>query len=418
MAKGSVSRLAEVVHPLVQARYPASYWWWTGVEPPPVWPVWNAREFSRVGDRWRRIARLSEGQRGDGAIWGAHARTAVVAIGHHRAWRLAHVPLTMVRTSLESFWVYQRLTQQVIDWQPWLLNLERWFEALLEEELQAGDVWVRAHAERECDQIAAALTRANWLSSARHAQSVHRLLRAIRRRLAKDWTDSADPVSWARLSELDTDEWHRRRLGLDVSALAAVVPLSEALDQLAQILSDPEPTHITRLPELRRGGWILPGASGMQVALPAVDTEERFAIEARIWWIRHAETTTELGWALADPVYVEGVILALWTRLTEDERFAGYESLRRYLRRWLTLTEALAVADAWLWLEAGDPDEVFRWMLPWSSKGAAARQIGRMQIYPGYWLARECLRQRILQPLADADSPQEWPGWARGPVDG
>jgi hypothetical protein len=75
----------------------------------------------------------------------------------------------------------------------------------------------------------------------------------------------------------------------------------------------------------------------------------------------------------------------------------------------------MAVADAWLWLEGGDPPEVARWLSAWYGKEALGA-VTWLAVHPGRLVDRERIRAEVTEAMAGPGGVWAWNGWARGPM--
>jgi hypothetical protein len=393
--------------------------WWLGEIPPPGWAPWTRDEFLRVSDQWRHVARWSEATDGHGHIYGDHARRALVNLLHHEAWRFPHIPLSHVRKTLETFLVYHRLTGCEFSWAAWIEPLAVWIDRLAKESLAGGDVWVWQAVKDEVRRLQAQLE----LLVASHGedQALAKAAAALRSRLdaltvavPTLWNTVIEPPAWAPLAEINPDEWARRRHGF-VSSLPTPVLRSDRVGGLTDLFPAKTPRVDTVIDVMSRTAWVLPTPSVIKVAVGPHALMTRFTTDVRIWWWEAAAAASPLDWALADPIALEAVTVAAWGHLIEHDPKSLGPNRRQVLGRLIQEREVLALADAWLWLENGEPDLVLSWLKAYVGEDQGRWLIARMQVYPGYWLERERVRQRVQEEMAQIADVREWPGWQKGP---
>ncbi len=416
MSEPAEGKLAERVRKLVRDRYPATLLWWTGEVPDPRWPSWNAREFGRVAERWRDVARLADGQP-EALAWAAHARAAMASI-RRQAWRLGHVPFGQARHTLEILERYEELTGVPMQWAEWLAGLDEWLAKL--GPLAAGDPSVQASAKLEAGRLR---VRVRQLARARGDDRLRSLGDLIEQRLNRNlqkvrgpWRrDVLEPPAWAPLAAAAVNAWRARREGfLPEPRLSLAGGRTHVRPRLEDVLvADPSAT-VVEVDGTGNGMMVLPGDPPKIVVGRAAPTGT-MAADVYRWWFQRADGVDPLTWAIADPIYVEAAIVALWQRLVAERRVEP--GRRRLLERLVAESELLAIADAWIWLEGAEPKAVIDWLHPWiQAPFTAATWVHRMQLYPGYFVQRDNVKRRLESEMALGDA-LAWPGWMRGPVD-
>lgn len=388
---------------LLEEAYPASALWW---DDRPAGSVtggpWTEAAFMALADRFRALARALEGRTGEEALWRRHAARALVAL-RAGTWRPGHLPLQTVRRTLLAIAVDHALGGASPDWEALMAPVPAWLEAV---EIPHGkDPRVSAAAAREVVSIRRVCGRVDMPAGVWEAVEV--ALADYLRRLDRAPGDPVEPVPWARAATVDVDAWRRRR--------AAFVPpgsgarWSGARSPLAPIA--PRPT--VAVDALDAAVWVAREPERGFAAGPTA-REAFWTAELRAFWLERAEWDP-LTWALADPLYVEGALEAVLAEIAGDRGRPADE--RRRMRAFLAREEGIALADAWLWLEGGDPSAVAEWLAPWCGKDDAAGLVGLLALNPGRLVERERIRGEVADELKGrAGSVFDWEGWRRGPA--
>jgi len=419
VAKKSGSKLEGMVRRIATERYPASVVWWLGELPRPIWAPWNAREFERLSERWREVARRSAAKSGDAKVYGDHSRRAVVSILHHQSWKLAHVPLMHLRTTLQTLWIFQRMTGVHVAWEEWLTSANGWLDQLLGQSLSAGDPWIQAEVLSEQERIRRVLNLIAGVDPGPELKAaiiqVKRSVARIRDQFQRGWRESMEPPGWTAPANLDSEEWKRRR-----QSVSTPVDISSAASGkgfgLGDVFIATHPSEVVHVDELSACTWVLPTEASVKVAVGSRGELTQLVTDVRIWWWQQAKQTSSLAWALADPLYIEAVLIATWAQLADNHAESLDDDRRRVLARLVQNSEVMASADAWLWLEEGDLNQVFDWLCPFFGASASRRLISRMQVYPGYWMERERLRTLVQSAMTEEGGDlRNWSGWQRGP---
>lgn len=417
LGKDPRSKFDQQVLGLVAERYPASYAWWTDNAPRAKWVPWNQQTFARDADRWREIARLSQGQAGRAKVFGDHARRALVSITHFESWRFPHAALGHVRKTLETFLVLEAITKSELNWSDWLGGLSTWFKQLLEEKLEGGDPWVAGEVLSEGRRLE---ERLQLIGQAHPAHltitaEIQKWVQQIPKALLGPWQEVMEPASWAAPANLDGDEWARKREQFGRVIPKETGPTPEVLG-LQDLFPSRRTVEVLLLDQLSGNAWMRPDSKTIQVAVGQHAEYAGLVTDLRIWWWEQSPSMDGLAWALADPMYVEAVILAVWSGLSANPKGPADQGRKNILARLRQQALVSAIADAWLWLNDGDVDEVAAWLLPFFGEKGARWLIWRMRLYPGYWLERERLCERVEREMRPLESLQAWEGWNRGPL--
>jgi len=414
------SKLDARVQKLVGERYPASLIWWLDQVPRPGWAPWSRSEFLRVSARWREIARLAAGTDPVLKIYGDHARRALMSVVHHESWRLAHVPFMHLRKTLETLWVYRQVSGEDLPWLAWVQPLPLWINQLFGQPLGAGNAWVQAEAVLEAKRIVRCL---ELFTTEDSDPELKAAVGEVRRQLARlsamfrgNWRESIEPPAWTSSADLDLAEWKRRRQSAPGPiALGETNPKGPL--RLADVFVTDHHSEIVSVQGVSGGAWLLAREDAVTVVRSTRSDYAMLASDLKIWWWWQAKDSHALAWALADPIYIEAVILAAWSVLADDHSQLADLGLKQILSSLVRQNEALAVADAWLWLEQADPRLVAEWLGPFLGDDRARWAVSSLQLYPGYWMEREQIRQRLQVEMTESEGDLRlWRGWLLGPV--
>ncbi len=415
MSVAQERKLAERVGNLVRDRYPATFLWWTGEMPDPRWPAWNAREFGRVAERWQDVARRSDDQPNP-RVWAAHARAAMAGI-RRQVWRLGHAPFAQARHTLEIFERYEELTGIAVPWTEWLAGLDEWLAKL--GPLAAGELRVQASAKLEIGRLRG---RVRQVAKTRADGRLRSLGDLIEQRLNHHlqqvrgaWSqDVLEPPPWASPAVVAVSAWRERREGFLPDQRFSGERRASVSLRLEDVLMTDPPATVVEVEGVGDGMMVLPGPPSKIVVGRAAPTGT-LAADVYRWWFDRAEGVDLLTWAVADPIYIEAAILALWSRLVAERRLEP--GRHRLLQRLSAESEMLALADAWLWLEDAEEKAVTEWLRPWIEPPfTAATRVKHMQLCPGYFVQRDLVKRRLEAEMASADA-LAWPGWELGPFD-
>lgn len=127
-------------------------------------------------------------------------------------------------------------------------------------------------------------------------------------------------------------------------------------------------------------------------------------------WKERARTLQPLSWAIAEPMWVEAGLRRAADLLMADS-VPGPSVFEKAVCCWSKIYDAFAIADAWLWLESGEPDEVARWLEGFMPRRDAWSVVPYLKHNPG----RALVSFENYERWQDfKDDP--WWGWHWGPI--
>lgn len=128
------------------------------------------------------------------------------------------------------------------------------------------------------------------------------------------------------------------------------------------------------------------------------------------WWADRA-TADPLTWLLSDPPALEAGLYGLAGIVGSDTTLPVVSLAAQHYR---VLCDVLAVADAWLWLEGADPDQVATWLGQWFKPADAWRWALSLSSDVSRKVAAAELDEEHGGQVAS--SGWEWDGWDDGPI--
>lgn len=379
----------------LRQRHPATALWWSTDAPVDLWPEWSATAFQRERDTWLALSEMTQNLDDyEARSWGRYARLTAGRISAE-SWRRPEAPVSHLSHLLQALRLVdpdekRGLRIEVLEGAiRWLAAIEPpaaadyWTRPVLEMEVRQAIRWLR---QWPCPQSVSALA---WGTAVDRAATA---VQAYRDRILSYKGSHPPEVPWMPIAHLDADDWKARRRAWTRSSRPAPGPRPPSFGATRPTI--PPPVQLTRT----AGGaasWLRPGNG--QPVLFAGDTAGLGAQVAGLfaWWQAQAPALHPLSWVLAEPWWVEGGL-----RLLAEASSPGL------LTRWRETMTALALADAWLWLESGDPEEVTRWLTPVCSRHYALAWIPRLKVNPG----------RILAGEIAADRYRTAPQWRFGPI--
>jgi hypothetical protein len=399
--------LSQAFGQLLALRHPVAAWWW-GETPltGSLWPEWTQTAFQKEAEQWLALASQTV-QAADPEVvqWGRFARDChrrLQAGSWREGWRpLAHLELVArvlpVVDPEGHRWDRERLLRQI---PPWLSRAETgvfgyWSQALL-------TLW--------SDAARAALKA--WPKPANSASQrwvVARdlALQAIDRycqRVQAQTLDAAPVMPWMAPAHVDQTAWRERRLRFPASAQ------SEPTADEGSGPASPEPA-VTEFVECAgaEAWWLKPGRSRDRVFYR--EQTGTLAL-APIWAIWRRESAAHpMTWALAQVPWIEGALAVVVEAACR--RWPTWGPVRNgALDQWLRRRQALALADAWLWLEGGRSDDVLAFLTPWVGKAAALGWIPYLKMNPG----RFVLSDRVSSVLRLQSAHSGVTVWQQGPL--
>ncbi|CAB1130008.1 protein of unknown function [Candidatus Hydrogenisulfobacillus filiaventi] len=365
---------------LMDARYPAVALW-AGRPAAGRWTPWSPAEFSREAEAWLDLAaaaqRLGPGPAAQAALYARWAYRRIQA----GVWRRPAMPVRHLRQALLAEVLTAEGTPLPADRlgraAAWLLQARRAVE-------RGGGL-----ADRELEAEVAALGRALRQGPLGGMPGAGRLGAALEEYRAAVYRLPPGPsptVPWLPLARVEDGPWREaRRQGPPSPAVLPAVPAGPAA--VREAVAGVEGCWARLQPRPRL--YHAPAADAGPVALAG----------AWLAWRTAAGGLYEDAvWLTGLPGTLEGRALA-WLEAADR---AGAAAMVR--RCW-----AEAAADAWLWLDGGDPEAVAAWLAQAGGHPHPEAAVVTLSLEPGRALARWQAREEGCR-LA--------PGvWAWGPLE-
>lgn len=394
-------------------RYPLTRWWW-GPERDAsagLFPDWTRSAFEREAAEWRRLAKETVDQE-DAEIrhWGQFARVTANRI-LAGSWtdaaepvRQANLALTVVGLLDPAGEQYPRLG--VVE------NLAAWLSQV--QGVSAVGFWRRTRLAAESARLLRQLARwtpggdaGQWQRTLDNAAA---MVKAYGQRAAAADADQ-ETIPWAMSANVQVETWRERRetLGTQNPVIMSKPVPSERL--LGRSQSHAAPLQEVVVPGLSQW-WVRPGPEG-DILYHGDMYDPSVSLGAMLALWRHESPQGNLTWALSQPPLLEGGLTMMATLL--HTLWPDWPPIKnRYLGQWLQRRQAMAVADAWLWLEAGDPREVLAWMGKFLSQDEGVAVIPWMKCHPGYYV----MSDRVWEVLDSLPDPRDWSHWLfrSGPI--
>lgn len=409
------SRIEQAYWLLLRQRYPASALWW-GQEPGDVWwPEWSEAAFVREIHEWLLLAEAANIVEDPEVIsWGRYARFAVGRL-RGEVWRRPAAPLSHLRHALSVLTLlgdYSRLQRALHD-------MPRWLDAI--KDTVGGDYWAKNELSQEVAGVLGLVSRIPAPSGEDHVRwtvSVDQAKASINRyaqRCTADASGTLATIPWIGSAHVDAGGWHRQRqqhqrpdqpwCPLNESILTAVAPKLGLLDNDRFVVREfLKNQSFVRWNELD-SGTIYYGVAAYSALLSGL---------AINWWHHKAQSVSALTWALAEPSQFESELLWLYAALANNNVLGP--AVTAFLHWRIAAALALAYADAWLWIEGGNPDEVVTWLRRFLSPATATSWIPLLKANPG----RALMIADAYRTMANDCEPNlktpDWIGWQWGPI--
>jgi hypothetical protein len=132
------------------------------------------------------------------------------------------------------------------------------------------------------------------------------------------------------------------------------------------------------------------------------------------WWHQKTQSVSALTWALAEPTQFESQLLWLYTALANTSLLG--QAVSAFLKWRVAADLALAYADAWLWIEGGDPNEVVAWLKLFLSPASATAWIPVLKANPGRALMVADAYRNVAGDCFPDLKTTNWTGWQWGPI--
>jgi len=397
--------LGDRVWSILWQRHPSTAWWWSDSDSgrvPNFFPVWSAEAFAKEATDWRRFAQETTTS-GDGQVrhWGRFARwTATRLLAG--SFRGAAEPLRHANAVLDAVQVLDP-DHEVVDVAQLASQMVDWLSAV--RDVQAGDEWRQLRLRQEAIRLKSHVGR--WLKDDAVSVALDRYVE----RVTNDVSDDTDPLPWVTVAHVVVEEWRIWRETMTQEPPVVIHRPQYDPGGVRDVAQFSFPTlHRVVRPDLTQW-WMRPKSDEATIYVPSHRTEAlSLAVLLALW---HQQSRQEaVTWALTQPPQVEGGLESL-VGLIGQFWPSWAPVVSGFLAQWLQRRRALAVADAWLWLDRGDADEVVKWLGRFMDKSASWALIPWLKSNPGYYV----MAHRTAQVLTQT-GPTSWEHWMlkNGPV--
>lgn len=411
-------RLEENFWSHLSNRYPLTRWWWGNSRDAAVslFPEWSAQAFEREAAEWRRLAQdsvlLDEAE---SRHWGRFARLAAtrLSLGSFEdaaePLRHANTVLTVVELIDSSAERYPR--ESLVD------SAAEWLARIAD--VRAHSFWREVRVRSEGARLRHLILHTKPSPDADPAvfsakqQNVLSVLEEYLTRVTEGREADLEPVPWVASAHVSVEAWRRERRKMSVEP-----PLVIHRPLAGDAILNPDQPRAPRIQEVvipgLRQWWVRPDPEGegdMVFHGDRRDASMALATVLALW--RQQSKWSRLTWALTPPPHAEGGLASV-CRLLEGLWPAWESTQSRFLAQWVQRRRAMAVADAWLWLEGGDPALALPWLSRFLPKHEALAVIPWMKGQPGYYV----MSHRVFEVLSSPPSGQGWDHWVltQGPI--
>lgn len=404
------ARLARNLWNHLSERYPLTRWWWgDGVAVSHLFPEWSKAAFDREAAEWRRLAKDAvEIEDVEVGHWGQFARTTANRI-LAGSWAEGSEPLRSANLALVVVGLLDP-HGAAVPRRPMLERLVAWLDSVAE--VSATGFWSRtrmmAEAARLMQQVGG-VPAPEGETPERWATLQEAVRAAVGRysERAASTPREGEPIPWAVSAHVSVDDWRQRRQRMSLESpimLTKPVPTERLLG-----LSQPRAAAIQEVvvPGLRQW-WVKPGPQG-DLLFHGDTYDPSVSLGALLSLWRHTSGVSELTWALSQPPFLEGGLMMV-AQLVEKLWPTWPPTRQGFLAQWLQRRRALAGADAWLWLEAGDPVDVLGWLSRFLSREESIAVLPWMKTHPGYYV----MSIRVWEVLQRESPARDWTHWVFG----
>ncbi|MCL6562092.1 MAG: hypothetical protein K6U87_03695 [Firmicutes bacterium] len=371
-AELAAQKLQTTAERLIRTRYPVSAAVWFDVAIERWTPPWTEEAFSGEWQVWRDLGEAAQ-RLGDDRYrpWGRYARWAMRRIAAE-CWRSVWVPLRHARAVL-SFWRIERERRGPASLSPVISQVGHWLGHM---PTLYGDIFAKARMRGEARTLRMWVrqwTKAGWVEPAVQARFESQLGRYLAR--GEQAPSGPSPLPWLDAGAMEAAEWSERRRQYPVREWSGV-DRAQAVESATWSVS---PAQQQLIAALGAEAWYLPARDTVFYG-PEAGWQRMWAeVLAEVW--HEAQADTPLAGMLAEP---EHWTAAAWRRLQT-------EPARGLAAAWLQTMEVMALADAWLWLEGGEPEEVAKWLSQVCGPEVAYPAVAAMKCEPGRWVRRAVL---------------------------
>ncbi|POB10010.1 hypothetical protein [Sulfobacillus sp. hq2] len=377
-----------------------------------AWPQWSREAFERERQDWLMLSESTVGhQDRDVHHWGRYARLAASRL-QAGGWQSPQAPLRHARMQLLAVMLLDPKNQEGV-LERTVKELASWLDRLPAE--RGVDPLERAQLVSQADALGMVVAKA--VETCQDSQlTVLPIREAVGRYMDRVPIQDfgADPIPWRATAHVNTWKWHQRREQFVMPALAPIPKVSvdqwiRDLDSCCRGDGKEAPWHVERVAHLGTQSWVrlFPKPTvygGAQSYGPLLLSR------LLCWWADRA-TADPLTWLLSDPPALEAGLYGLAGIVGSDTTLPVVSLAAQHYR---VLCDVLAVADAWLWLEGADPDQVATWLGQWFKPADAWRWALSLSSDVSRKVAAAELDEEHGGQVAS--SGWEWDGWDDGPI--
>lgn len=409
-------RLEESFWSLLLRRYPLTWWWWNSEreEKLVLFPEWSSAAFEREAIDWRRLAQETVDVPDEEVQhWGRFARWTATRIlsGSYQdgADPLRHANTAMSLVQLLDPLMERYPPEELLD------GLAGWLDEV--SGVGSANFWRHVRTESESSHLLRQLAPFDRLGDAGLSARYLRATAAVKHYVTSvlNHQDAqSEAIPWTASAHMFVETWRALRQAMSHEQPYVMGPPSGVGDAVLAPSG-----HFVNFPELQevvvpglKQWWVRP-ASDRDIIYHGArrDPSLPLAVSLALWYQQSRKG--RLTWALTHPPYVEGGLEALANLL--PTLWPGWAPVQTgMLAQWAQRRRALAVVDAWLWLEAGDPPEALNWLARFVPRSEAVSVIPWIKSHPGYYVTayRAC---EVLLRVKDSSSWQHWM-FNHGPV--
>ncbi len=404
-------QLAEHFWHLIEDRYPGSAIWWHREGSGGQWPEWSEAAFQREMRSWLSLAAeaglLAELVEADS--WGRYARLAAGRL-RGEVWRRSDAPLSHARHNLEVLW----MIGDYVAFFKALKSLPDWLKSIAG--MVAGDFWTTIELSREAHGLlrgACVMPVPPGMDALRWAVAEDQAKLAIHAYVetAKNHSyGTVTVVPWIASAHVDVMSWRQRRNQFDVPP-GEHFRMASGGRELANGLRFHSRCQTQSSGWLRSRSYARWNPLGLGTVYYGPTASTALVMNWVLTeWKQKASDLEPLSWAIAEPMWMEaGLRRAAELLMADSDR--RFREIEVFVNHWARTQEALAVADAWLWLESGEPERVARWLERFVSYRDAWSLVPYLKCNPGRALVSLENYERWKSTTDDS-----WVGWTWGPI--
>lgn len=409
-------RVAQNFWKLIEDRYPVVALW-QGRQVAQLFPEWSLVAFQREVATWLSLSQeiINYNDR-EMLNWGRFARIVAGRL-NGEVWRSPVAPLRHVRQVLKTLQILDPSGSRFRSPQV-LEQLLGWISRM--QDVAGADYWTLTELDMQIRAIKGLIRRlsvphgdnpSQW--TVLSDQVIHALGR-YRETIRSAGVASIPPLPMMASAHVDLFEWHRRRTDYSNQSFGTQArPTELEVMELEQYLEPPAHHYQDiMIPGMGFGSYVLSSSDQDLVFYGEKAWMSLILSHLWVWWKRRNPAIHPLSWVLANPVWIEG---GLWLGVELFmSQFPGWSPVRAGIfQRWMDQCQLLALADAWLWLESGEPDQVACWLARYLPQEYAYRLVPRLKIAPGRFVSI----QMFVDLYHQLGGPSEFTDtrWEEGP---